>query len=246
MTRKCTGQPGMGRGKHAWSFHARSRACSVRGPGRPRTTRRGLLSFAQLSSCRPESIGRRERKPCGSRSGRKPSGTQAVSSRAVRGLHASRAERGSGGWSRARGLVVTGRTNRPDCRRATPRPMTWRRPDSAEREQDLVRLTSPGMHEERRQDAGTQAVRWESARSCWRVCCSRSSWRACWRACRLECLTITDSRASWRVCLLVECLASARVDEYIGACMLACVLLVDGLTITDSCASWRVCCSWNA
>ena len=128
--RRCTGQPGMGRGKHAWSFHARSRACSVRGPGRPRTIRRGLLSFAQLSSCRPESIGRRERKPCGPRSGRKPSGTQAVSSRAVRGLHASRAERGSGGWSRARGLVVTGRTNRPDCRRATPRPMTWRRPDS--------------------------------------------------------------------------------------------------------------------
>ena len=84
--RKCTGQPGIGRGKHAWSFHARSRACSVRGPGRPRTTRRGLLSFAQLSSCRPESIGRRERKPCGPRSGRKPSGTQAVSSRAVRGL----------------------------------------------------------------------------------------------------------------------------------------------------------------
>merc|ERR1711966_8348 len=31
--RKCTGQPGMGRGKHAWSLHARSRACSVRGPG---------------------------------------------------------------------------------------------------------------------------------------------------------------------------------------------------------------------
>ena len=35
-----------------------------------------------------------------------------------------------------------------------------------------LRLTGPGMHEERRQDAGMQAVRWESARSCWRVCCS--------------------------------------------------------------------------
>ena len=32
-----------------------------------------------------------------------------------------------------------------------------------------LRLTSPGMHEERRQDAGMQAVRWELARSCWRV-----------------------------------------------------------------------------
>ena len=32
-----------------------------------------------------------------------------------------------------------------------------------------LRLTGPGMHEERRQDAGMQAVRWESARSCWRV-----------------------------------------------------------------------------
>ena len=50
--------------------------------------------------------------PSGSWSARKPSGTR------------------FGGWSRARGLVVTGRTNRPDCRRATPRPMTWRRPDS--------------------------------------------------------------------------------------------------------------------
>ena len=49
-----------------------------------------------------------------------------------------------------------------------------------------LRLTSPGMHEERRQDAGMQAVRWESARSCWRVL--------------VDGLTITDSRASWRVC----------------------------------------------
>ena len=168
--RRCTGQPGMGRGKHAWSFHARSRACSVRGPGRPRTTRRGLLSFAQLSSCRPESIGRRERKPCGSRSGRKPSGT----CRAERFVVCTQAERNAvrgagrelGGWSlQAAQTGQTAAERHRDLGHGAGR-------TAAEREQDLVRLTSPGMHEERRQDAGTQAVRWESARSCWRVCCS--------------------------------------------------------------------------
>ena len=70
-----------------------------------------------------------------------------------------------------------------------------------------LRLTGPGMHEERRQDAGMQAVRWESARSCWRVLVdgltitdSRASWRVLREWLIVDGVTITDSRASWRVC----------------------------------------------